>query len=165
MVLVVMALRQTEKSLAQAREANSIAKNSAIRQLRAYLGIESVIVESRSVIKLRVRNFGQTPAVNVKMITRHMIDENGEWFPVNHPFGMVDPDHCVTGVIRAGTYGPTLPTKPCKLHIKIAISYDDQMGGKWNREATFYLADWLFKKMPWELHVYPDTAKETEREE
>ncbi|MEM1051159.1 MAG: hypothetical protein AAGI28_03610 [Pseudomonadota bacterium] len=161
--LIFVTFWETRKAAHAGREANDIARENSHRQLRAYLGVTSVKVVSRTLIYVKIKNFGQTPATNVQMETRHEVKESGDLHSVFHPFGMIDPGVEVSGIIASDNSTLSLPSRACNLRVFISIDYDDQMGGKWTREACFYLPIWLAKKMPWQLHVQPNTTKERER--
>lgn len=71
-VLVFIALRQTERSLKEARAANQIAQASANRQLRAYLMTEDHQIQGfwragPTTMILKLYNRGQTPAYDVRV--------------------------------------------------------------------------------------------------
>lgn len=65
-------LRQGRHALAKAREANEIARLSAERQLRAYVGVEklkinTVVAGARLIVWMTLRNRGQTPARQLRI--------------------------------------------------------------------------------------------------
>ena len=71
-VLVIAALRQTERSLKESMEANDIASQTAKRQLRAYVMAEDQTIDGLwrggpTTMTLKVYNRGQTPAYNVRV--------------------------------------------------------------------------------------------------
>ena len=67
--LVFFALRQTEKSLKAARDANDIAQDTAKRQLRAYIVVTEAFYDLGSCkAYLNLVNMGQTPAHDVYAI-------------------------------------------------------------------------------------------------
>lgn len=69
---LVLNLRQGRAALAKAREANEIARESAERQLRAYVYVSRVEVRDikpgyRAIHKILLTNAGQTPAYDLKL--------------------------------------------------------------------------------------------------
>jgi hypothetical protein len=74
-VLVVMALRQTEKSRGQAREANHIAKLAHERAVRAYVNVTKVMVTpfvpgQAPLFVVEFVNSGATPAMDLRLISQ-----------------------------------------------------------------------------------------------
>ena len=72
LMLVILALRQTERSLVEARHANTIARDSYQRQLRAYIGLKKFRVAGLYAnqvpeFSIEIQNFGQTPAYSAKI--------------------------------------------------------------------------------------------------
>ena len=70
-VLVFFALRQTERSLREAREANVLAREAHQRELRAYLNAHDIAVADflpgkRPCFQFKPINSGQTPAYDVQ---------------------------------------------------------------------------------------------------
>lgn len=86
-VLVIFALRQTERSLESAKEANKIAKDIAARQLRAYVSVSKIAVSPFKagylpMFYLELTNNGQTPAKDIMLISQVFFvpsDEEGEF--------------------------------------------------------------------------------------
>jgi len=63
---LLISLRQTERSLGEARQANILAKDTAEKQLRAYVFLEKAWLEitpEEVTAKIFIKNFGQTPAL------------------------------------------------------------------------------------------------------
>lgn len=151
-------------ALGQARKANQIALDTANRQLRAYLGITNVEMNSKnSEIWIEFKNFGQTPARNVKAKSRRIWPKKSdEWQP--HDYGIIDP----TNQHRAlnGTPDNT-PVKldPTKIpELAIEISHEDVFGNGFIREVTYFWPSKL--KIPTTetifLYVKGNTASETQ---
>ena len=70
-VLVVIALRQTERSLREAKAANEIASEMGKKQLRAYLSAEDHTIYNffrggNTALQVKIWNRGQTPARHVE---------------------------------------------------------------------------------------------------
>ena len=68
---------QGRKALGRARDANLIAKETADKQLRAYvytdIGEFDLDGDGRMLINLQIKNFGQTPAKNVQGLIQSVI--------------------------------------------------------------------------------------------
>ncbi|MES2043638.1 MAG: hypothetical protein V4475_07160 [Pseudomonadota bacterium] len=73
LLFVILALKQTERSLGEARSANMISEDTAKRQLRAYLAVtmarvEGMLVGGRPRYMCTIKNNGATPAFDVQYI-------------------------------------------------------------------------------------------------
>lgn len=71
---LIYTLRQSDKSLAEARIANEIARDTAKRELRAYVGIEETSIlpagpeHGSGVVTFQLKNYGHSPAVRVETV-------------------------------------------------------------------------------------------------
>ncbi len=117
-----------------ARQANRIAQDVGRKQLRAYLGFESVKLDRDHVLWISVRNFGQTPATDVCMETIHF-DQSS-----SHPFGMIDPGSSAPGLLHLEAVKlRKLADANEQFRFSIKITYKDAQRTAWERTATYKL--------------------------
>jgi hypothetical protein len=81
-VLVIAALRQTERSLRETRAANEIARDTATRQLRAYINFADARIPpggpiGKLCLTVDIHNGGQTPAYDLRAVYRIQLSNEG----------------------------------------------------------------------------------------
>lgn len=129
-------LAATHEALWKAGEANRIARDSAQKQLRAYLGYPAVwIPDIGPEARFTVRNYGHTPAFDV--VTTCLIDGGR---PSTHGIGIVDPAQenvhrfGIPDIVRR-TAGTDFVEK--HLSVTLETSYRDIDGDYWSKTQSF----------------------------
>jgi hypothetical protein len=133
-------------AIALAFHSNWIARDTAKRQLRAYLGIERVFAEMTDDgmrITVKLKNFGETPAsqANLQMRTR------GKYISqslMEYPIGIVDP-----GFHEKKSIHPIASTESANVSysmgVDVVIFYEDAFGVKWERQERYvFIGNFIF---------------------
>jgi hypothetical protein len=167
LVALLVTIRQGRKALKRARTANRISEKTAERELRAYLGFDEVVFDQHTgKVEFRIKNFGQTPAREVRAYTRFG-SVSGEIFTFPHPIGIIDPGHFgLAGITLSDADWRHLPTTPY-WQVAVLVEYDDAFAGEWKRTASYCLKNDFrggYQRLM-RLDLVAETAREAKREE
>lgn len=142
-------------------KSNHIARDTAQKQLRAYVGVTKVALDTATgTLWIGFKNFGSTPACDVNAHSRYTFDPENWTVPfAPHPFDVMDPgieyeaaSYCLTPDCRE----IFLPHDRA-LKVFVKFSYADIYGNKYDRKIYYSLPIELPRnERILSLHVYGD---------
>lgn len=167
---------QTDKLIAAnnitaeaAKEAIALSEKTSERQLRAYLGVDNGYLDRKQAICiLPIRNFGQTPAYEVRVYTRRLMPTE-EAIPVAHDFGIIMPGAQPDAMLLVEDldFSGILRPEAADFRISVEIHYQDASRygtAKFLRMEAIYYSHRKSARDDGTIRLYvmPNTAKETE---
>jgi hypothetical protein len=145
------ALLIAERNAEAAADQVEVSRDTARRQLRAYLGVKDIVYyRPQRWFYINVENYGATMAHAVMLQAR-----------VENPAGVFSP-YAIVGVVEPRKFVPVIipdeleeRTPSRHWSVEIAIVYTDVFGVTWDRRITFHIPADLGAVDEQSVHFYP----------